>query len=165
MLSGCSTQKEQIKFDDAVLDAKIKVSRTSRTLLYPNSNCVDFKNKKRSVKVLNDNSWLGALDSNLNLGMPKTKDDFPSTAHEYAIPSGKPVTIDLYYISGNNVSTTYCGPFDISFTPESGGLYDVQLRFNDNKCYPLLRKLSKNASSSNEASAEIIKYSSAPHCE
>lgn len=80
------------------------------------------------------------LVSNKKVGMPVTE-DIPWSYHEYVIPSGKPITMEMYFqIDGGGVKQS-CGPVGAMFTPEAGKDYDTSMVFASGRCTVQLREL------------------------
>lgn len=74
------------------------------------------------------------LVRNKAIGMPAT-DDMPRSYHEYVIPAGELVTVEMYW-QAQNASGTWerCGPIHMMFTPEAGHDYDTFMKFRGGVC-------------------------------
>lgn len=75
------------------------------------------------------------LVRNKTIGMPSTEDMPSFSYHEYAIPTGQPVTVKMYW-QAQNASGTWerCGPIHVMFTPEPGQDYDTFMKFESGVC-------------------------------
>lgn len=160
VLSGCGTNSVRPDFTGAPLDAKIRISRFSNVYVANNGDC-----SKAKSYSLNGNGWFHSLDDNISLGMPMAEDS-PEKFHEYAIPSGKPLSFEFSYVAGNKYQTYTCGPVWATFTPKPGGLYEAGMFFKDDgsflfketTCYTVVRKLTPASADPTKATAEEIPF-------
>lgn len=135
LLTGCSSPSTHI--EDASNFAKIRVFHGTAVYMYPGKTCYGPKNDEMIHAAAGGFSILVA---NKKVGMPVT-DDIPWSYHEYLIPTGKPLTLEMSWAVDGGGTRQSCGPIGATFTPEAGKFYDTSMHFAKGYCSIQLREL------------------------
>lgn len=154
-LAGCaSTPQQNVNAETA---AKIRVFHGTSVYMYPGSSCYGGDNPEKIYGA----GGFSMLTANTKVGMPVT-DDIPWSYHEYLIPSGKPLTLEMYYSAEGDGMRHSCGPIGATFTPEPGKFYDTSMIFASGQCSIQLREL--HETSPGKADAIALKPTPAIEC-
>lgn len=135
LLGGCTSTPPQVV--DADHSAKIRVFHGTAVYMYPGQTCYGEKNQETIHAAAGGFSMLVA---NKKVGMPTT-DDIPWSYHEYVIPAGKPLTLEMTWATEGGGVRQSCGPVGATFTPEVGKYYDTSMLFAKGGCSIQLREL------------------------
>lgn len=138
MISGCASIEQTPMILDSEPQARIRIFHGPSVYLYLGDVCDGNEHPVIHAAA----GGFSFLASNKTLAMPRT-DDMPFSYHEYAIPSGKPLTVRMYWQAQNAGGTwERCGPIYTMFTPEAGQDYDTFMKFRGGVCQGVeVRKL------------------------